>query len=167
MPIPKPKAEETKDKYVGRCMSEISGEYPQDQAVAICISTYDRKELSKQNFSDPQRRVQSKLNFDKKFEGINIVNLGENSDACWEGYIQVGTKILDGREVPDCRGPIEEAEMIELEKKADEVIQLKGINLQEGESYPWDECIADQTARYGDEEIAAKVCGMIKSKYGR
>ena len=82
--------------------------YPQDRAVAICISTYDRKELSKQKFSDPQRRVQSKLNFDKKFEGINLTNLGENSDACWENYIQVGTKILDGREVPDCRGPVED-----------------------------------------------------------
>lgn len=23
-------------------------------------------------------------------------------DACWEGYVQVGTKIVDGREVPNC-----------------------------------------------------------------
>jgi hypothetical protein len=108
MPIPKPSASETKDEYVGRCMSAISGEYPQDQSVAICISTYDRKELSKQKFGDPQKRVQSKLNFEKKYEGINLTNLGENSSACWENYIQVGTKILDGREVPDCRGPIED-----------------------------------------------------------
>lgn len=101
MPIPKPKAEETKNEYVGRCMSEISGEYPQDQAVAICISTYDRKELSKQKFSDPLRRVQSKLNFDKKFEGINLAPQGEEG-PCWVGYEQIGTKILDGREVPNC-----------------------------------------------------------------
>lgn len=108
MPIPKPAAAETKDEYIGRCMSAISGEYPQDQAVAICISTYDRKELSTQKFSDPQKRVQSKLNFERKWEGINLTNLGENSSACWDNYIQVGTKIVDGREVPDCRGPIEE-----------------------------------------------------------
>lgn len=29
--------------------------------------------------------------------------------------------------------------------------------------YPWDECMADQMARYGDEDIAAKVCGAIKA----
>ena len=29
--------------------------------------------------------------------------------------------------------------------------------------YPWDECIADQVARYGDEETAKKVCGAIKA----
>jgi hypothetical protein len=46
--------------------------------------------------------------------------------------------------------------------------EMKGIRLAEegGESYPWDECIADQVARYGDEETAKKVCGYIKSEYG-
>ena len=33
-------------------------------------------------------------------------------------------------------------------------------------SYPWDQCIEDQTARYGDEETAKKVCGAIKAMYG-
>jgi hypothetical protein len=44
----------------------------------------------------------------------------------------------------------------------------RGIRLAEegGGSYPWDECIADQEARYGDEETAKKVCGYIKSEYG-
>lgn len=149
MPIPKPSASETQNDYVGRCMSEISGEYPQDQAVAICISTYQRGEMSKQKFSDPQKRVQSKLNFDRKWEGINLTNLGENSSACWDNYIQVGTKIVDGREVPDCRGPIEEAEMIRLAE------------------YPFDQCVLEQTDRYGSEEIAKKVCGAIKRDYGK
>ena len=46
--------------------------------------------------------------------------------------------------------------------------EARGINLAEegGGSYPWDECIADQTARYGDEETAKRVCGYIKSEYG-
>ena len=34
---------------------------------------------------------------------------------------------------------------------------------EEMEAYPWDECIADQVARYGDEETAKKVCGAIKA----
>jgi phage I-like protein len=35
-----------------------------------------------------------------------------------------------------------------------------------GSEYPWDQCIQDQLARYGDMETAKKVCGMIKAKYG-
>ena len=40
---------------------------------------------------------------------------------------------------------------------------LKPSPKQEMEAYPWDECIADQIARYGDEETASKVCGAIKA----
>jgi hypothetical protein len=107
MPVDKPKAGETKDEYLAYCIpAEIKAGYPQDQAVAICISTYDRKELSKQKFSDPQRRVQSKLNFDKKYEGINLQEPAEGlEDSCWEGYIAVGLKPASdgsGRMVPNC-----------------------------------------------------------------
>ncbi len=38
----------------------------------------------------------------------------------------------------------------------------RGIDL---EAYPWDECIAEQTKRYGAES-APKICGYIKEKYG-
>ncbi len=38
----------------------------------------------------------------------------------------------------------------------------KGMDL---ESYPWDECIAEQTKRYG-AEAAPKICGYIKKTYG-
>lgn len=133
MPIPKPSASETQNDFVGRCMSEISGEYPQEQAVAICISTYQNETMSKPT----HQRIADKLS------GINL--LAGLEDACWEGYEAIGTKMLDGREVPNCV-PVEE-----LTKLA---------------AYPWDECIADQTAKYGDEETANKVCGYIKSKYG-
>lgn len=34
------------------------------------------------------------------------------------------------------------------------------------ESYPWDECISDQMAEYGSKEVAEKICGMIKRRYG-
>jgi hypothetical protein len=105
MPVDKPKAGETKEDYLKYCIpSEIKAGYEVSQAAAICISTYDRKELSKQKFSDPQKRVQSKLNFEKKYEGIDLTALAEDGleGACWEGYEAIGTKILDGREVPNC-----------------------------------------------------------------
>ncbi len=33
--------------------------------------------------------------------------------------------------------------------------------------YPWSECIKDQTARYGSEKIAARVCGSIRDRSRR
>lgn len=106
MPIPKVKGNEAEETYIGRCMSAIGSEYDdQAQPLAICYATY--RKATMQSLSNPKDRVAQRLKFNSDFRGINIVNLGENSDACWENYIQVGTKILDGREVPDCRGPVE------------------------------------------------------------
>ena len=80
MPIPKPSGESQKE-YISKCMSAIGGEYEQDQALAICYNTYR----------------------EENFKGINLV-LGKVNmkEPCWDGYEQYGTKIVDGREVPNC-----------------------------------------------------------------
>ena len=80
MPIPTPSGESQKE-YISKCMSAIGGEYPQDQALAICYNTYR----------------------EENFKGINLV-LGkvDMKEPCWDGYEQYGTKIVDGREVPNC-----------------------------------------------------------------
>lgn len=104
MPI-KPGSTETKEEFISRCIGEeIKGGYEQTQAAAICYSKWDRRELSKQTYGDPQKRVQSKLNFEKKYEGIDLTALAEDGleGACWDGYEAIGTKIMDGREVPNC-----------------------------------------------------------------
>ena len=90
MPIPTPSSSESQNDYVGRCMSEISGEYEQEQAVAICISTYQKETMSKSK----TERVADKIS------GVNL--LAGLEDSCWEGYEAIGTKIKDGREVPNC-----------------------------------------------------------------
>ena len=90
MPIPNPSNSETQNDYVGRCMSEISGEYPQEQAVAICISTYQKETMSKTK----QQRVADKLSGIHLLQGLD--------EACWSGYEAIGTKMKDGREVPNC-----------------------------------------------------------------
>jgi hypothetical protein len=157
MPIPKPEGAEAEDKYISRCISEIASEYDvEGQAYAVCKSTYDKDKMSK--IKDTSAKVMASIAYNTKFRGINLAADGLE-DACWPGYEAIGTKDMDGRQVPNCV-PIKE----EMEK----ILSEKGINLAEGEggSYPWDECIADQTARYGDEETAAKVCGYIKSEYG-
>jgi len=48
------------------------------------------------------------------FEGLE--------DACWEGYIAIGTKIVDGREVPNCV-PKEEFESFGVEDYTEEEIE--------------------------------------------
>ena len=101
MPIPKPTAAETEEQFVSRCISEISGEYEQEQAAGICYSTY-RQETK----MSTQGKISSILR-QEAYKGINLM-AEEGDGPCWENYIQVGTKILDGKEVPDCRGPIEE-----------------------------------------------------------
>ena len=154
MPI-KPGSSENEQEFISRCMSEETKDYPQDQAYAICKSKWDRRELSKQKFSDPQKRVQSKLNFEKKYEGINLAPLEKGpNDPCWEGYVQIGTKDMDGREVPNCV-PLSK---IEIEMEGDCMCKLA--------EYPWDKCLEDQMKRYESKAIAEAVCGMIRSKYG-
>ena len=39
-PIPSPNSDEDESKFMSRCISEISGEYEEDQAVAICIGKW-------------------------------------------------------------------------------------------------------------------------------
>jgi hypothetical protein len=109
MPLDAPKPGESLEDYLNYCIPvEIQAGKEQDQAAAICISTYKKQEMTKLRTS--QEKFTAKLKYSQQFRGINLTNFGENSDACWDGYIQVGTKILDGREVPDCRGPVDEME---------------------------------------------------------
>jgi hypothetical protein len=106
MPVDKPKAGESRDNYLNYCIPiEVQSGKSVEQSSAICNSYYDKDKMSK--ITDTTSKVMARVAYDTKFRGINL--LAEEGDgACWENYIQVGTKILDGREVPDCRGPIEE-----------------------------------------------------------
>jgi hypothetical protein len=100
MPVDKPKPGESKDKYLEYCIPlEIKAGYEVEQAAAICISYYDKDKMSKIN--DTTSKVMAKVAYDTKFRGINLAEDGLEN-ACWEGYEAIGTKILDGREVPNC-----------------------------------------------------------------
>ena len=100
MPIPKLKAGESENEYVSRCMEAIGGEYDDNaQPLAICYATYRRKDMSK--LSSTAARVAARIKFDSDFRGIKLADDGLEG-ACWEGYEAIGTKIVDGREVPNC-----------------------------------------------------------------
>jgi hypothetical protein len=52
--------------------------------------------------------------------------------------------------------------------KLEQIVKLKFGDIKKSEptemgEYPWEECVADQLERYGDEETAKKVCGAIKA----
>ena len=99
MPIPKVKSGEGQNDYVGRCMSAIADEYDtNEQAVAICISTYQRGEMSKLS---GQNKVNAMLRFNHDFRGIKLADDGLEG-ACWEGYEAIGMKEVGGRMVPNC-----------------------------------------------------------------
>jgi hypothetical protein len=101
MPIPIPESNESEQDYISRCVEAIYDEYGAEQASAICYSTY-RKEskLGQQEFTYSRLR-------ELHYRGIDLTKLAEEEgagleDACWSGYEAIGTKILDGREVPNC-----------------------------------------------------------------
>jgi len=97
MPIPNKESGETEDIYIGRCMEAISEEYPQEQALAICYGKF-REGMSTEG------KIASKLSQIRKYEGLNLKSVyGEGlEDSCWDGYEAIGTKTIDGREVPNC-----------------------------------------------------------------
>jgi len=100
MPVDLPKAGETQEQYLEYCIpAEINAGYETEQAAAICISTYKKDKMSK--IKDPSAKVMARVSYDINFRGINLAE-GSLEDACWEGYEAIGTKDVDGREVPNC-----------------------------------------------------------------
>lgn len=52
MPI-KPKADETQDQFISRCIGEeINAGYEQDQAAAICYSKWEKENMSTEDITD-------------------------------------------------------------------------------------------------------------------
>jgi hypothetical protein len=98
MPVDKPKAGESRDKYLNYCIPiEVGAGKEVSQAAAICNSYYDKDKMSK--ITDTMSKVMSRVAYDTKFRGIN---LKDENDPCTAGYEQYGMKDMDGREVPNC-----------------------------------------------------------------
>jgi hypothetical protein len=99
MPIPTPKKGQTEQEYVSECISQLMDEYGQEQGSAICYNTYRKsKDMSAQS------KIASKLRQDA-YKGIDLIKLQEGDgleDACWPGWKALGTKVLDGKVVPNC-----------------------------------------------------------------
>jgi len=100
MPVDKPKAGESRDNYLNYCIPiEVEAGKEVDQAAAICNSYYDKDKMKA--IKDTSSKVMASVVYNSKYRGINLF-AEEGENPCWDGYQQVGTKDMDGREVPNC-----------------------------------------------------------------
>ena len=84
------KSGESEQEFVSRCIPiEIGYGKSADVASGICYSIYQNRNMT------TQQRVNQKIADLKKEELIT-------PNPCQSGYIAIGTKIKDGREVPNC-----------------------------------------------------------------
>lgn len=90
----------------------------------------------------------------------------KNADGTYSDAPDGEHTLQDGTVIVTSAGAITEVRPAEIEvevedkKEEEKMTEEKPVELAK---YPWDECMADQMARYNDEEIAAKVCGAIKA----
>lgn len=90
---------EREEEFISRCIGEeVSSGRETDQAAAICYGYWRKDKMSK--IKDTKEKVMAKVAYDTDFRGINLAEDGDG--PCWSGYEQIGTKELDGREVPNC-----------------------------------------------------------------
>lgn len=92
MPIPKPTSGESQNDYVGRCMHEIASEYDtNEQAVAICISTYQKGNMKKSmEASVNQKMAGIQLLFEAQTADKHMVEFapqGEGKSFPWDECI--------------------------------------------------------------------------------
>jgi predicted Zn-ribbon and HTH transcriptional regulator len=95
MPVRK-KAGESKDEFIQRCMSIEEQAFPdENQRYAICISYYEDT-MKKQT---TEQKIYNRIQNCKRQREENLIT----PNPCGqEGYVAYGTKIKNGREVPNC-----------------------------------------------------------------
>jgi hypothetical protein len=106
--LPDVKPHEAEHDYLQRCVIVLYPEYTDEQkGYSLCADKYQRIIT----VSDKRRETLSKIMKGKiskdvtntihnKIKGISL--LAGLEGACWEGYEAIGTKIVDGKEVPNC-----------------------------------------------------------------
>ena len=96
---------------------------------------------------DMIRRIKLELS------GVKSTKMEEGGleNACWEGYEPIGTKILDGREVPNCV-PIKEEQ-----SKVKEGFPIPSVEGNEDEDTYISRCISQISDEY-DQDAAYAIC---------
>jgi vacuolar-type H+-ATPase subunit H len=116
----------------------------------------------KVRFPSGQKTVSAK---DVEIKDLMMDDLEKDADdPCWEGYVQVGTKMEDGKEVPNCV-PIEEArkQMDEASRKTEKELSKLMTKALDGKRPKSD--YTSEIANNGDfvvKDGGGRVVGRIK-----
>lgn len=86
MPIPKRRSGERRDDFIGRCIANLKGEYPEDQAAAICY-----EQLSEGNSSDMYSQI-NKLNSQKIMTSTELKELVKKHFSLVEAPVEEVTE---------------------------------------------------------------------------
>lgn len=189
MPIPTPNKSEKEQDYISRCISEIASEYDAEgQAYAVCKGEWDKPtkmaKIPIEIIGDNEEKILEYLpeptaneEEDPYLARCIVVLYPEYYDQtiatalCADKYQRKTTvtnlkkqnlNTMKAKPMSDFDRKKLEFQVMLLKKELAE----KGIRLaEEGTSYPWDTCIAEQTEKYGADS-AERICGWIKSEYG-
>jgi hypothetical protein len=82
-----------------------------------------------------------------QLSGVKITKMEEGDGPCWPDYEQIGTKILDGKTVPNCV-PIKAS-------KVKEGFPIPSPESSEDEQAYISRCISNIIDEYGQEQSAA------------
>jgi len=123
------------------------------------VETEESDEETQQGLSfteakDAQGQILESPTFDVG-EKVDVVGPDGEKSPAPDGEHQVVLKDTSGNE-----------NKIRIQTKDGVITQRENVEEMRKykmEKYPWDECISDQMEKYGDEEIAKKVCGAIKA----
>ena len=89
MPIPQKRITESRDEYVGRCIAELSSEYPQEQASAICYNQLKKVSMDEEvPMIDPELMKQCMLDL----QGMNPSYSGPVAMKICASRLIVGAK---------------------------------------------------------------------------
>lgn len=174
------------NEWIGKCVSEISGEYEQDQALAICYKQMEMSEIklakipveiagdNEEKILDYLPSVKPKETEDEYLARCVIILYPEYVDE-QQGYSLCADKYQRQITIQNNKQTMKQQKMSAFDRKKLEFqvqialkeLREKGINLaEEGTSYPFDECVQDQLDRGYDDESAHNICGAIKRDYG-
>lgn len=191
MPIPKYDGS-PENEWIPKCMHDMPAEYEQQQALAICYNQMDENmSLEKlagipiEIVGDNEEKILEYLPDVKSHEMEHdylprcvpvlypeYVDQQKATSLCADKYQRVIT-VSDKRRtnmktMKPTENKFERNRISFLSAVAEAEMRSEGILLaEEGKgSFPWSECQAKMMEQYGDKDIADKVCGMIRSKYG-
>ena len=82
------------------------------------------------------------------------IGMDPNKPSCWKGYKATGTKMKDGKQVPDCK-----KEEVELEEKKNCNHSKKGVECEE---HGTEDCTVKEGTKYGLYKGSGKPGGAMK-----